>query len=381
MQRYIVERAHGGWRQVTVGSGTRPRGPRAAPRRDRGSGDFAPGEGVRAGAAGPGFDAGELDRRAGPGRPAPALLAAGRIPIRSRTATRTRSRGWRSASGGTGCASTAVDRRRDERLRLVLHGLDTFATVYLNGEELGPHGNMFRPAVFDVSDRCGRRTSWRSASTRRCAHVGAAARGPVGAERARARMDAQGPVRLWLGLGPAAADDRRLAARRAAPRARGRRSPGSASPRCAPTRARRLVEVSVEAERLADEGAARGAVDPAAAGRRGADGAPVADGVPARRGFAARASPALWWTHDLGEPALHRLEVTLLLDGEEVARARERGRRAHARARPAPDPDEPGTRFFRFRLNGVPGSSRAGRTGSRRPRSPARSPASATSGC
>lgn len=34
---------------------------------------------------------------------------------------------------------------------LIFEGLDTFATVYLNGELLGHHANMFRPAVFDVS--------------------------------------------------------------------------------------------------------------------------------------------------------------------------------------------------------------------------------------
>lgn len=39
----------------------------------------------------------------------------------------------------------------DERLLLVFHGLDTFVTIWLNGEELGRHGNMFREAVFDVS--------------------------------------------------------------------------------------------------------------------------------------------------------------------------------------------------------------------------------------
>jgi len=38
-----------------------------------------------------------------------------------------------------------------ERLRLVFHGLDTYATVFLNGRELGRHANMFREAAFDVS--------------------------------------------------------------------------------------------------------------------------------------------------------------------------------------------------------------------------------------
>ena len=40
----------------------------------------------------------------------------------------------------------------DERLRLVFNGLDTFATVWLNGEEIGSHSNMFREAVFEIGD-------------------------------------------------------------------------------------------------------------------------------------------------------------------------------------------------------------------------------------
>jgi beta-mannosidase len=64
--------------------------------------------------------------------------------------------------------------------------------------------------------------------------------------------------------------------------------------------------------------------------------------------------PHLWWTHDLGEPALYDLEVALL-DGEEVLdrRCQSVGVRTIGLDR-SPDPDEPGTYFFRFVLNGVP---------------------------
>lgn len=41
----------------------------------------------------------------------------------------------------------------DERLRLVFHGLDTVADVWLNGEPLGSHANMFRPAVYDITSK------------------------------------------------------------------------------------------------------------------------------------------------------------------------------------------------------------------------------------
>src|SRR3712207_1830248 len=40
----------------------------------------------------------------------------------------------------------------DERLRLIFQGIDTFTTIWLNGEELGSHQNMFREAVFDVGE-------------------------------------------------------------------------------------------------------------------------------------------------------------------------------------------------------------------------------------
>ncbi len=47
--------------------------------------------------------------------------------------------------------AVSVDLAKDERARLVFHGLDTVADVWLNGEELGHHENMFRPAEFDVT--------------------------------------------------------------------------------------------------------------------------------------------------------------------------------------------------------------------------------------
>ncbi len=43
--------------------------------------------------------------------------------------------------------------RQDERLLLVFEGLDTFVTIWLNGEVLGKQMNMFREVVFDVGSR------------------------------------------------------------------------------------------------------------------------------------------------------------------------------------------------------------------------------------
>jgi beta-mannosidase len=44
-----------------------------------------------------------------------------------------------------------ADLASDERLRLVFHGLDTVADIWLNGERLGSQANMFRPAVYDIT--------------------------------------------------------------------------------------------------------------------------------------------------------------------------------------------------------------------------------------
>jgi hypothetical protein len=44
-----------------------------------------------------------------------------------------------------------TDLAADERVRLVFHGLDTVAEIWLNGERLGAHANMFRPAEYDVT--------------------------------------------------------------------------------------------------------------------------------------------------------------------------------------------------------------------------------------
>ncbi|MCL5269619.1 MAG: hypothetical protein M1457_03475 [bacterium] len=47
----------------------------------------------------------------------------------------------------------APARRPDQRVFLLLEGLDTFATVYLNGREAGRHRNMFTPLRLDVTDQ------------------------------------------------------------------------------------------------------------------------------------------------------------------------------------------------------------------------------------
>ncbi len=78
-------------------------------------------------------------------------------------------------------------------------------------------------------------------------------------------------------------------------------------------------------------------------------------GEPTVAHFAARIEhPRLWWTPELGEPALHTLRLSLsqgkLLLAEQELQVGLRTLRLDQ----APDPEEPGTTFFRFLLNNVP---------------------------
>ncbi|MCJ7691506.1 MAG: hypothetical protein MUO60_19665 [Clostridiaceae bacterium] len=41
----------------------------------------------------------------------------------------------------------------DQVVELNFNGLDTYATIYLNGDEIGTHENMFTPATFVVTSK------------------------------------------------------------------------------------------------------------------------------------------------------------------------------------------------------------------------------------
>lgn len=89
-----------------------------------------------------------------PGGVHESLLAAGRIehPYRDDHEQSIRwieERDWWYRTDFTGPGNVG----ESERLTLRFLGLDTVARVWLNGEELGSHENMFRPASFDVTDR------------------------------------------------------------------------------------------------------------------------------------------------------------------------------------------------------------------------------------
>jgi len=325
--------------------------------------DFAPGEGVRAGAFAEGVDiAGWIDV-AVPGDVHRALLAAGRIedPFYDRNEEQcawVEDREWWYRLEFDGPAEPPG---ADERLHLVFDGLDTFATIWLNGEELGRHRNMFRPAGFDVTDRVrpGAGNTLAVCFDRPLDHTA-----DLGdefpswgrnTERVTMRKAQYGfgwdwgprlpTVGIWLPV-------ELIRERRAA-----LRGVHFATTTIAADGNRAEVVVRVEAEQFAGDGELTARIELAW------DGEPVAKAVAALTGHSGILdgevrltieNPHLWWTHDLGEPARYHLQVTLaagdaVLDEDH----RQVGIRTIVLDQ-GPDRDEPGTKFFRFVLNGVP---------------------------
>jgi len=217
--------------------------------------EFAPGEGIVAGADLSEHADDEWIGIAVPGDVHRAQMGAGRIPDffydRNETAC-----AWmeeREFWHRIHFDVTNTDVTTDGRQELVLHGLDTFATVYLNGEEFGEHHNMFRPAVFDVTAQL-----LRGARNTQAIPLRSAAPADRGQDAQRMRPQsgadghAQGAVRLRLGLGSAPADDWHLGSRGALhSAARGADRDSLQHARRHPRRDRAAVSIRVEAERFA----------------------------------------------------------------------------------------------------------------------------------
>jgi beta-mannosidase len=253
-----------------------------------------------------------------------------------------------------------------ERARLVFDALDTVADVWLDGRALGGHRTPFYPAAFDVTELLsGEGDGSVDAGTRHALLVRISPPLPAGA-----------PDGIGLHGGPAA----RVTGLRKAAFSWGwdfaPRLPaiGIAGP--VALRIERgavltghhvaLADLAVDRSRATVALRAEAAPDPAAPdavttarftlttpfGRQLHVEAPVVDGV-AIAGLELE-EPALWWTHDLGEPARHRVRIELrdadgaLLDSRDDLV----GLRTIALDR-SEEPVE-GGRLFRFVLNGMP---------------------------
>src|SRR5829696_2326890 len=201
--------------------------------------------------------------------------------------------------------------RPDERLCLVFHGLDTFATIYLSGEELGKHHNMFCEAVFDVGDLVRpRENTLALLFDRPLDHVGEELPGQWGRNPERVFMrKAQfgfgwdwGPRLPTVGIWRPVELRRERRASIAGVHFYTLEIDGTGN--------RAVVAVRIEAERFATDKPLTAAITltPAPAGE------PVAEHIVTledkkthleARAYLVVENPLLWWTHDLGETALY----------------------------------------------------------------------------
>jgi beta-mannosidase len=324
--------------------------------------DFAPGQGYAAGAHQPDHDDRAWLNTLVPGDVHRTLLGAGRIedPFYDRNESSCawiEQREWWYRLTFDGGVPPAAP---DERLTLVFDGLDTFASVYLNGEPLGEHHNMFRPAEFDVTGRvqADRPNVFAVRFDPPLDRIAAKTQSAWGRNPERTPMrKAQfgygwdwGPrlptVGIWRPV--------RLVRRRQA-RLRGVHF---RTLELAPDRMRAAVAVRVEVERFASarQLTARVRLAPV-------DGTvdPIESELPLDASSPLDATayltvdrPRLWWTHELGEPARYALEITLLDGTTALDQDRSRVGIRTLTLDQSPDPVERGTRFFRFVLNGVP---------------------------
>ncbi|MFD0584939.1 beta-mannosidase [Dactylosporangium darangshiense] len=273
-----------------------------------------------------------------------------------------------------------VDLAGDERLRLVCDGLDTVASVWLNGELLGTHESQFRPAVFDVTGRALRHNELLIRFTPPLAGLTPPPEVTNTVAQMKAMFAALAPDRTADPDGPPAgvlSANLALTLRRKATfswgwdfaprlpsigvtrpvelyRDRGATIAGHHVRAITVDTVAATAQVAVDVE--VDAFAHRGRLDAAITltapdGRRFSRTVTVDDGTAAT--VLDITDAALWWTHDLGGQP--RYDVSIQLAGDDGAvldRIHDRvGLRTIALDR-APDGD--GGRLFRFVLNGVP---------------------------
>ena len=240
------------------------------------------------------------------------------------------------------------------RYLLAFDGLDTFATIYLNGIEIGSHQNMFTAATFDVTE-----------------HLRRGERNTVAV-----RFD---PVAATIGDRPWIDDEWKLGnparvwVRKAqcnfgwdwAPRLisvgiwqgvtlrryRGARltSVFFRTLELKPQAAQVAIQIGVERWNDILDLTAHVCLERDGQSIVGIVSLATAQGeiqleVP---------EPSLWWTHDLGNPALYDLTVELRARGEILDTYEERVGIRTIAVDQSPDPEEPGTKFFTFVLNGI----------------------------
>ncbi len=316
--------------------------------------EFDPGAGVQARAFAPDYDDADWLPAPVPGDVHTSLVAAGRLDppfyhmnVEKCQWVERREWWYRTTFEGPDLGDT-------DRQWLVFDGLDTYATVYLNGEEIGSHQNMFVAAAFDVTGKV--RPGQPNVLAIRFDPV----LDRIGDRQVPGQWGGYGPERVWVrkaqchfswDWGPRLVtvgvwQGVRLEGFRAARL----KDVFFQTLEIGPERAR--VRVVAEVDAWADVG------DLMIQARLSRDDQTTAAELPVVDGVAEVeldiTKPALWWTHDLGEPALYDLCVKLCVDEEVLDERDERVGIRTITVDQSPDPDEPGTKFFTFVLNGVP---------------------------
>ena len=316
--------------------------------------DFAPGQGLEAGAHVTGYDDTNWHPASVPGDVHTALVEIGRLPplfysMNVETCQWVERQEWWYR---TTLEAPSGKEDAEARYLLTFDGLDTLATVYLNGTEIGTHQNMFIAATFDVTEHL--RLSERNTLAVRFEPVTES----IG-EREIEGQWGRDPERAWVrkaqcnfgwdwaprlvsvGIWQGVTLRRYVGARLGGVFFKTR----AINPQVAE------ATVVVEVERWADVPDLEAQITLSRGQQRLADRVPLING---RTEVAfSIPDPALWWTHDLGEPALYELEVALQAGGRSLdTRCEQVGIRS-IEVDQSPDPDEPGTRFFTLVLNGV----------------------------
>lgn len=316
-------------------------------------GDFAHGEGVAQGAFAEAFDDAAWAPATAPGDVHRALQDAGRIIDPHADGGEAACRWIEDREWWWRTTFEAAAAQPGETLRLRFEGLDTFATVWLNGQEIGVSDNMFVPLELDVTSLL-----------RDGANTLAVCFTPP-AEVVRDK-----PSLVW-GKRPTI-DTKRNLIRKAqyawgwdwGPRVSG---VGIWRPvdllrigkaRLAGVHFETLglddaahLRITVEAERLGDAELSAHIVLKAPGGDTVIDR--TLDLTDTAELTFDLADPQLWWSKGLGDQPLYGLSVDLLADGEVIDSDKRRVGIRTIALDTAPDPDEADTRFFRFLINGV----------------------------
>ena len=322
--------------------------------------DFDPGTGVAAGAFRSDFDDARWLELALPTDVHTALVDAGWIPEPYADANESAVSWVAGREWWYRCTFDQVGPRptRTERVRLVFHGLDSEVAIWLNGNLLGEHHSMFRPAEFDVTELLD--YDGANVLSLRFANL-------VDAEIDVSDVSVRDALRLrrrkmqvafgWdiscilLTVGVWQPIELRREERAALG------APAFSTVHLDPQHRHAVVRIATEFDAFA---AHDDAIE-LSYELRAPDGQLVGNGPLARESGDDRASaylvverPQLWWTHDLGAPELYRLAISLAVEGQvRATRSAKVGIRTVALDQ-SPDQDEPPNRFFRFVLNGRP---------------------------